>query len=266
MSRDRAWMLLKSGRRLDLLNPDPDAWTDEDLATRLARTYRWGSDSKWPLPLSVAQHSITVLRIRELQCDHALTAAERLREVLHDADEGLLGYDAIAPLKPYLGDGYDRIVARLQQAIQIRYGLQPWDCNSYAAHKQADRLAAASEAYHVVGWPAADIRCKLGIAIAPLETDPVIAPPGAQAWEPWPSRLAADMFLRLLQDLHWQVMGVVPGSARSGDAIQLIEGQIAHSRHGENRASHRANRLAAGSENRDSINVNGRCCTTEARS
>jgi hypothetical protein len=28
----RAFMLLKSKRRLNLLNPDPNAWTDEDLA------------------------------------------------------------------------------------------------------------------------------------------------------------------------------------------------------------------------------------------
>jgi hypothetical protein len=57
----RAFVLLKSGRRLDLLDPQPDAWADEDLATGLSRTYRWGGYSKWDLPLSVAQHGLTVL-------------------------------------------------------------------------------------------------------------------------------------------------------------------------------------------------------------
>lgn len=38
MIPDRAYVLLRSGRRLALLNPDPDAWTDEDLATGLVRT------------------------------------------------------------------------------------------------------------------------------------------------------------------------------------------------------------------------------------
>ncbi len=42
MTEDRAWVLLKSGRRLDLLNPHPHAWNDDDIATGLARTYRWG--------------------------------------------------------------------------------------------------------------------------------------------------------------------------------------------------------------------------------
>jgi hypothetical protein len=45
MNAHRAWVLLPSGRRLDLLNPDPWAWTDDDLATGLSRTYRWAGYS-----------------------------------------------------------------------------------------------------------------------------------------------------------------------------------------------------------------------------
>ena len=41
----RAFVLLKSRRRLDLLNPDPHAWTDDDLATGLSSTVRWGGAS-----------------------------------------------------------------------------------------------------------------------------------------------------------------------------------------------------------------------------
>jgi hypothetical protein len=33
----RAFVLLKSRRRLDLLNPNPHAWTDDDLAAGLSR-------------------------------------------------------------------------------------------------------------------------------------------------------------------------------------------------------------------------------------
>jgi uncharacterized protein len=36
----RAFVLLKSRRRLDLINPDPHAWTDDDLAAGLSRTMR----------------------------------------------------------------------------------------------------------------------------------------------------------------------------------------------------------------------------------
>jgi 5'-nucleotidase len=38
MIPDRAWVLLPSGRRLDLLTPDPAAWTNRDLAIGLSRT------------------------------------------------------------------------------------------------------------------------------------------------------------------------------------------------------------------------------------
>ena len=52
MTDTRAWVRLPSGRRLDLLNPTPFDWTDEDLAIGLARTFRWGGHSTWPQPLT----------------------------------------------------------------------------------------------------------------------------------------------------------------------------------------------------------------------
>jgi hypothetical protein len=90
MQENRAWVLLKSGRRLNLLDPSPTDWTDEDLALGLARTYRWGGHSAWELPLSVAQHSLTVLALRRALEHRPLSDAEALRELLHDAEEGLL--------------------------------------------------------------------------------------------------------------------------------------------------------------------------------
>ncbi len=39
----RAWVRLPSGRRLDLLAPTPLDWTDDDLATGLARTFEDGN-------------------------------------------------------------------------------------------------------------------------------------------------------------------------------------------------------------------------------
>ena len=65
MRPERAWVRFESGRRLNLLQPDPDSWTDRDLAIGLSRTYRWGGHSCWDLPLSVAQHSLLVLILRQ---------------------------------------------------------------------------------------------------------------------------------------------------------------------------------------------------------
>ena len=197
-----AWMLLPSGRRLDLLDPHPFAWTDEDLAVRLSRTYRWCSDTRWSHPLSVAQHSLTVLHLRQAASVRPLTPAERLRELLHDAEEGLLNHDIPTPLKPLLGEAYTHMTRQVRRCINQRYDLPAWDRDSHRAHKHADRLAAASEARHVVGWPDAEISIKLGIAILPTPNDPLPLQPGLQPWEPWPAHVAARLFREQLEQLQ----------------------------------------------------------------
>ena len=123
----RAWMRLPSGRRLDLISPDPEAWLDEDLAIRLARTFRWGGESCWSTPLSVAQHSLQVMEIARQSACGSLSPSERLRELLHDAEEGFLGFDCIAPLKPALGAPFRLVADRLTAAVWARYALPMWD-------------------------------------------------------------------------------------------------------------------------------------------
>ncbi|MDD2861486.1 MAG: hypothetical protein PHI71_10530 [Acidiphilium sp.] len=209
---NRAWILFRSGSRLDLLNPKPNAWTDSDLAIGLARTYRWGGQSAWDLPLSVAQHSLTVLAIREAG-RRQLTPAEAMRELLHDATEALIGgIDPITPIKPLLGAAYHAINSRLQTAVNQRYELPAWTVASHREHKIADRLAAASEAHHVVGWRKPAVRRTLGIEAEPLDNDPVTAPDGMESWEPWPPYVAAERFLARLRAL--QQARTLTGAAR----------------------------------------------------
>jgi hypothetical protein len=203
MKPDRAWALLPSRRRLNLLAPDPQAWTDKDLAIGLSRTYRWSGYSAWDLPLSVAQHSLTVLAIHKVVFGAALTAPEARRELVHDAVEALLGgWDPITPLKPHLGDGFRQLVLRHQAAVDARYELPPWDEASYRRHKHCDSLAAASEAFYVAGWSRTEMREDLEIALDPLEADPLAPVPAFRAWEPWPPNYAAQRFLATLQQLH----------------------------------------------------------------
>jgi len=198
----RAWVLLKSGRRINLLEPTATDWEDEDLALGLARTYRWGGHSAWDLPLSVAQHSLTVLALRRATEAKPLTNAEALRELLHDAEEGFLSWDPIAPIKPYLGGQFHSLVRTLEEVIAERYRLPPWTAEAYASHKRADRLAAASEAFHVVGWSLTEIRDYLEIDLDPVRDDPVSPPDGRRPWEPWPPHLAVSVFLDALKALN----------------------------------------------------------------
>jgi len=225
MTPARAWVRLQSGRRLNLLEPDPTSWTDSDLAIGLSRTYRWGGHSRWDLPLSVAQHSLLVMVLRQkLRPLEPLTPGQALRELLHDADEGLLSYDPISPVKPHLGTDFRALSGRMQAAVQARYGLQPWDDQDYAIHKQADRLAAASEALHVAGWSASDLHETLQIDIPPLMDDPLPAPKDMRPLEPWPANTAAALFLAKLKQLS------APGGRTDGCDLADITDAIARER------------------------------------
>lgn len=195
---ERAWVRLPSGRRLDLLSPSPFDWDDEDLAIGLSRTFRWGGHSVWPVPLSVAQHSLTVLWLRRQGA--AMDRATELRELLHDAEEALIGYDPISPLKPFLGPGFQALMERLQQMVFIRYGLPSWTPASKKLHKKADILAAASEAVHVAGWTKQEVAKVLKIKLAPLAEDPLFEVYGGQPWQPWTADVAAERFLAELRN------------------------------------------------------------------
>jgi hypothetical protein len=94
------------------------------------------------------------------------------------------------------------LVRRLQAAVAERYQLPAWTPASYALHKHADRLAAASEAFHVAGWSREAMRESLGITLDPLADDPLPAPEGMRPWEPWPPNLAAHLFLTRMNELQ----------------------------------------------------------------
>ncbi len=193
-----AWTRLPSGAEIDILNPNP-VWEDGDIAIRLSRTLRWSGESKWDLPLSVAQHSLAVLALAR-EHNPALTKGEALRELLHDADEAFLGFDAISPLKAALGPQLKVIGDRLSTVVAERYKLPAWTPASYASHKRADITVAASEAFHVVGWPVQAIDNKLKIEHQILDEDP-LAPYGFEPWKPWCPKVAEEIFLRELNAL-----------------------------------------------------------------
>ena len=209
----RAWVRLPSGRRLDLINPDPGAWLDSDLALRLARTYRWGGESSWPLPLSVAQHSLLVLALRRQWSDTPLPASDALLELLHDAEEGFLGFDCISPLKDVLGLSFRAVSSRLMAAVSQRYELRAWSPAAHAVHKRADSVAAASEAVHCIGWAAHEVRDVLGIVHPVLDVDPLAEIYGCRPWEPWAADVAAERFLDALESLRAAVHGQIEAQA-----------------------------------------------------
>lgn len=240
MSPDRAWVRLASGRRINLLDPQPEDWTDSDLAIGLSRTYRWGGHSIWELPLSVAQHSLLVLRLCEHLNGRPLNRIAALRELLHDASEGLLSFDPISPVKPHLGERFKDLDHRLQAAIESRYELPRWQMEDYTTHKRADRLAAASEALHVAGWSASDITETLLMSEAPMLADPQPLPEGMKPWEPWPPKVAAGLFHAKLRELLVdQPSEMTPGDLQTAINREALHRRLAVVFHGMRDSSRR---------------------------
>jgi hypothetical protein len=101
-----------------------------------------------------------------------------------------------------------RTTLKIRSAVLTRdpladvYGCAPWEpwppglaAERFLAHTPADRLAAASEAVHAVGWSPDEVRRTLKIRVRPLADDPLQPLYGGTPWEPWPPGLAADRFL-----------------------------------------------------------------------
>jgi len=193
MIKTRAWTRLPSGAHLDLINPSPMAWLDSDLSIRLARTSRWCGESTHAYSLSVAQHSLMVLALREQWSSKPLSPGEALNELLHDAEEGFLGFDCVSTLKPVLGAPFEAVSSNLLNAIRMRYQLPIWTPEVYRLHKLADVTCAATEAVHYVGWSRDEVKNVLGIERAVLDLDP-LALYGESPWMVWPPEYAANAF------------------------------------------------------------------------
>jgi hypothetical protein len=134
------WIETFSGKRFDLVDPDPDQVDLRDVAYALARINRFtGHTSE---PYSVGEHSLHVLRLVE----RAHPGDPRLlaHALLHDAAEAYVG-DVSAPMKFAMrkvhGSGvswYDVIEERVMAAILTALGLPPPTPEQHLAVKRAD--------------------------------------------------------------------------------------------------------------------------------
>jgi 5'-deoxynucleotidase YfbR-like HD superfamily hydrolase len=147
----RAWQRMLSGRRLDLLDPQPADIAIEDIAHGLARVARWNGQTIGAHAFSVAQHVLVVEDIAAA-LNPGWPDAWRLAALLHDAPEYVIG-DLISPFKTAIGLDYKAFEHRLLGAIHRRFGLPPeLPADVSAAIKHADRIAAYHEATGLAGF------------------------------------------------------------------------------------------------------------------
>ena len=147
----RAWQRMLSGRRLDLLDPDPADIAIEDIAHGLARVARWNGQTLGSQAFSVAQH---VLVVEEIAADRNSdwSPAWRLAALLHDAPEYVVGA-LISPFKTAIGIDYKAFENRLLEAVHRRFALPPQlPADVTAEIKTADRIAAYYEATVLAGF------------------------------------------------------------------------------------------------------------------
>ena len=150
-ANNRVWQRMLSGRRLDLVDPSPMDIEIEDIAHGLARVARWNGQTIGEHAFSVAQHSVLVEQIcRELE--PGFSSHKCMTALLHDASEYVIG-DMISPFKTILGSAYKDVEARLEKAINLRFGLPALTPQKLKRTiKKADLICAWFEAVQLAGF------------------------------------------------------------------------------------------------------------------
>lgn len=147
----RAWQRMLSGRRLDLLNPDPADIEIEDIAHGLARVARWNGQTVGDHAFSVAEHCLFVVELVQRLAPGVSPALE-MAALLHDAPEYVIG-DLISPFKAAIGVDYKKFELRILEAIHHRFAIAgAVDAEAEALIKQADGIAAYYEALQLAGF------------------------------------------------------------------------------------------------------------------
>ncbi len=111
------WMVIRGGTKINLLDPQPEAFKAELIARNLATINRFAGSYG---PYSVAQHAVLVSRtIEALGGD-----AQQQFAGLHHDDAEAITNDIPKPVKAaisHFGDGLEELEALLNEALEARY-------------------------------------------------------------------------------------------------------------------------------------------------
>ena len=175
-------LVTRTGKIVDILNPDPDSFTLFDIAHGLARAMRWGNQSD----MSVAQHSVNVAWVVE---QLGGTLPQQRSALFHDASEFLIA-DIPSPLKQLLPAYYD-IENRLMTAIASKFFFE-WPVPEIVA--VADKMMLVTEAFKFMHRSAHHcISPEYGF---PADAERFKVPYWGWAHEPLCAYDAADLWLR----------------------------------------------------------------------
>ena len=154
------WILTRSGRQFDLLNPTAAMISPHDIGHALARLCRFNGHTLDHY--SVAQHSMIV-------CD-LVPLKDQLPALLHDATEAYLG-DMTRPLKALM-PAYRQIEQRVWHAVCDRFEIDPILPDSVI---RADMVALATERRDLMPQHPGEWECLKGVPAMPERITPLPA-------------------------------------------------------------------------------------------
>ncbi len=128
MSATDVWVSTGSGKKVYPFAPDKSEFLIEDIARNLSKIVRWSGNTH--APYSVAQHSVHCSNFFRKDRHKALAA------LLHDASEAYIA-DIPRPVKAMLPD-YKAVEKMLQDAIFVKFGVDPENSDVHSAVKNAD--------------------------------------------------------------------------------------------------------------------------------
>lgn len=135
------WTGTNSGNKIDLIDPQLDQITINDIASSLSKICRFNGQIKHFY--SVAEHSIYVASL--------VPERLKLQALLHDAAEAYI-CDIPTPLKVLLGNCYTDIEQGLEHAIGAKFGVELVSLDRLV--KQADRIMVVTERNQLQDVPA----------------------------------------------------------------------------------------------------------------
>ncbi len=171
---EKSWVITLSGKRFNILVPDPDAIELRDIACALARQARFNGHTRFFY--SVGQHSCLGAQVSP-------TKDIALHMLFHDATEAYVG-DLVSPVKALLPD-FEIIESRIHWAISQKFNL---DFPLPKVVKQIDRRLLATEVRDLITKDLAS--WKIG------EDEPFDFP-----IIPWPPEVTEARFLELASSL-----------------------------------------------------------------
>lgn len=160
----RTSLRMRSGRLVHLYDPSPLDIELEDWVYGCSRVARWGGQTNGDVAYNDLCHMLLTEQILHRMVWPDAPIAARRWALAHDLHEGGGLGDLVSPLgRLFNAAGLKELKFRLDRALRLAMGLSAEaDHRHHEAIKQADKIAAVSEAVQLMGWPERDARRDIG--------------------------------------------------------------------------------------------------------